>query len=617
MSNNSYPLLDQADTPAELRALPEDTLPELATQLRQFIIDTISACGGHFAANLGTVELTLALHYVYNTPRDRLVWDVGHQCYAHKVLTGRRQQLHTIRKNGGLAPFLKRAESEYDCFGAGHASTSISAALGMASGYALAGDNRRCVAIIGDGGMTAGMAFEALNHAGELHPDMLVILNDNDMSISPNVGALSYHTTHIMSSNLYTALREKGKHLLERTPAMRDFAKRAEEHVKGMLAPVGTLFETLGFNYTGPVDGHCVDTMVTTLRQLRDRQGPQLLHVVTRKGKGYEPAEADPVLYHGVSSFDPEQGIVKKPGAPPRKSYSAVFGRWLCDMAEHDDRLAGITPAMCEGSGMVDFKSRFPRRFFDVGIAEQHSVTLAAGLAVAGYKPVVAIYSTFLQRAYDQWLHDVLLQKLPVMLAIDRAGLVGADGPTHNGSYDFSFLRCLPEIVIMAPADERECRLMLNTGFFHQGPSAVRYPRGNGPGADEGKSLEPLPIGKAEVLRQGKNVAILAFGTMVTTAMQVADKIDATVVNMRFVKPLDTDCILAMARSHDKLVCSEENVVAGGAGSAVNECLAAHGLKAATLHGLPDSIIDHGSREDMLSEAGLDAADLERLIEKL
>ena len=609
-------LLAGIESPSDLRALPEHELPKLAEELRRFIISTISSCGGHFAANLGTVELTVALHYVYNTPEDMLVWDVGHQCYAHKVLTGRRDQLHSIRSHGGLAPFLKRGESEYDCFGGGHSSTSISAALGMALGHRLAGNDRRCVAIIGDGGMTAGMAFEALNHAGDLHPDMLVVLNDNEMSISPNVGALAYRMAQIMSGNLYDSIRERGKQLLERSPRVRDLAKRTEEHVKGILTPPGALFEALGFNYIGPVDGHCVKTLVATARQLRGRHGPQLLHVMTKKGKGYAPAEADPVLYHGVGKFDPEAGIVKEPKPKPKKSYSAVFGRWLCDMAEQNDKLVGITPAMSEGSGMVDFKERFAQRFHDVGIAEQHSITLAAGMAVAGYRPVVAIYSTFLQRAYDQWIHDVLLQNLPVMLAIDRAGLVGADGPTHNGSYDLSFLRCLPNMVLMAPADERECRQMLSTGLAHNGPSAVRYPRGNGPGVAEGDSLEALPLGQAEVRRQGKDMAILAFGTMVNVALQVADDFNATVVNMRFVKPLDVKCILDMADSHKTLVCTEENVVAGGAGSAVNECLAAHGFKPAALHGLSDSIISHGSREDMLAEAGVDAAGLARFLEK-
>lgn len=616
MRNDHENLLAGIASPADLRLLAESELPEVVDQLRQFLIRTISACGGHFAANLGTVELSVALHYVYNTPEDLLVWDVGHQCYAHKILTGRRDELHTIRKSGGLTPFLKRSESEYDCFGAGHSSTSVSAALGMALALRLASSERRCVAIIGDGGMTAGMAFEALNHAGDLHPDMLVILNDNEMSISPNVGALSSRMAKILSGDMYDTLREKGKMVLAHAPRVLDLAKRAEQHVKGMLTPPGALFEALGFNYIGPIDGHSLDTLIPTLRQLRDRHGPQLLHIITKKGKGYDLAEEDPVLYHGVGSFDHEVGIVKAEKPTPSKSYSAVFGRWICDMAKHDTKLIGITPAMCEGSGMVEFKKRFAERFFDVGIAEQHSITLAAGMATVGYKPVVAIYSTFLQRAYDQWIHDVLLQNLPVMLAIDRAGLVGADGPTHNGVYDISFLRCLPNLTIMTPADEAECRLMLTTAFLHPGASAVRYPRGNGPGVDEGTSLASLPIGIADVRRKGKDIAILAFGSMVHTAMQVADKLNCTVVNMRFVKPLDIECILAMARSHKTLICSEENVIAGGAGSAVNECLAAHGLKPAALHGLPDSIINHGSREDMLAEAALDATSLYSFADK-
>jgi 1-deoxy-D-xylulose-5-phosphate synthase len=600
------PLLNAISDPADLRKLPPEKLPELAAELREYLLHSVSQSGGHLAAGLGTVDLTIALHYVFNTPDDRLVWDVGHQAYPHKILTGRRERMPTIRKQNGLSAFPSREESPYDTFGVGHSSTSISAALGMAIGAGLQGRDAHAVAIIGDGGLTGGMAFEALNHAGALDANLLVILNDNEMSISPNVGAMNNYLAKLLSGRFYSTIREGSKQLLKnRMPTVWELARRAEEHVKGMVAP-GTLFEELGFNYIGPIDGHDLDTLVTTLRNLRNTNGPRFLHVVTKKGKGYLPAEMDPVAYHGVGTFD-----LSKDHLPKAKSstptYTEVFGKWLCDMAEKDERLLGVTPAMREGSGLVEFEKRFPDRYFDVGIAEQHAVTLAAGQACEGFKPVVAIYSTFLQRGYDQLVHDVVLQDLPVLFAIDRAGLVGPDGPTHAGSFDITYLRCLPGIVIMTPSDENECRQMLYTGFKLDGPSAVRYPRGKGPGTPVQEEMTLIPIGKAELRRQGKSIAILAFGSMLTPALEVGDTLDATVVNMRFAKPLDEACILEMAKTHDLIVTVEENSIAGGAGSGVNEVLnLAHCSTPILTLGLPDRFIEQGSREEVLSDAGLD-----------
>ncbi len=608
-----YPLLDTIDSPADVRNLPESSLEQLATEVRAFLLDTISKCGGHFAAGLGSVELTVALHYLYNTPEDRIVWDVGHQAYPHKILTGRKDRLHTIRQWQGLAPFPKREESPYDTFGVGHSSTSISAALGMAIAASLTGSARRAVAVIGDGAMTAGVAFEALNHAGDLGTDLLVVLNDNNMSISPNVGALSSRFAQILSGKLYTTVREGSKKVLSQMPPVWELARRAEEHVKGLIVP-GTLFEEFGFNYIGPIDGHDLPALLGTLRNIRQLHGPQLLHVITRKGKGYAPAEADPVKYHGVSPFDPDVGIVAS-GRPSPPTYSKIFGQWVCDMARRDARLVAITPAMREGSGLVEFERQFPDRYFDVAIAEQHSVNVAAGMACDGLKPVVAIYSTFLQRGYDQVVHDVATQNLPVLFALDRAGLVGADGPTHNGSYDISFLRCLPNMTIMTPADENECRQMLYTGFTLDGPSAVRYPRGTGPGVAVSEDMQALPVGKAERRREGSRVAILAFGVMLALAEEVGERLDATVINMRFVKPLDEALVLELAASHELVVTIEENVVAGGAGSAVGECLAAAGQRVAIAnYGLPDRLIQHGSRDDMLRDAGLTVDAFERFV---
>jgi 1-deoxy-D-xylulose-5-phosphate synthase len=617
MSSTPYPLLSRIESPTDLRRLAQTQLVPLASELRQFLIQTVSQMGGHFAAGLGTVELTIALHYVYDTPRDRLVWDVGHQAYPHKVLTGRRDRLRTIKLKDGLAPFPSRRESEYDTFGVGHSSTSISAALGMAIGAARAGEPRRVVAIIGDGAISAGQAFEALNHAGALDVNMLVVLNDNDMSISENVGAMSNYFARVLSGKTYAALREGGKKILRRVPPVWELARRSEEHMKGMVLP-GTMFEEMGFNYIGPVDGHDVDALVKTLANLRDLQGPQFLHVVTRKGKGYAPAEADPIKWHGPGPFDPTSGtIFKEKSTGP--AYSQVFGQWLCDMAELDPRLVAITPAMREGSGMVEYSKRFPDRYFDVAIAEQHAVTLAAGLACEGAKPVVAIYSTFLQRAYDQLVHDVALQELPVTFAIDRGGLVGGDGATHQGAFDLSYLRCIPNMIVMAPADEDECRQMLYTAVQSGKPAAVRYPRGQGPGASIRKDMTALPIGRAEIRREGRSgLLLLAFGTMVAPCVSIADKLDATLVNMRFVKPLDEDLVCRLARAHECIVTVEENAISGGAGSAVAECLAANGIER-PLHlvGIPDRFIEHGSREDCLAMAGLDAAGLHRTIQRL
>jgi 1-deoxy-D-xylulose-5-phosphate synthase len=599
------PFLDKIDTPADLRRLERRQLPLLAEELRAFLVDSVSKTGGHLSSNLGTVELTIALHYVFDTPKDRLVWDVGHQTYAHKILTGRRGRMDTLRMQDGLSGFPKRSESEYDAFGTGHSSTSISAALGMAVASKLAGSADRAIAIIGDGAMTGGMAFEALNNAGALDANLLVILNDNDMSISPPVGALNNYLAKLMSGRFYAAVRSSSERILKGMPPVLEFAKRAEEHVKGMVTP-GTLFEEFGFNYIGPIDGHDLDTLVTTLKNIRELDGPQFLHVVTQKGKGYVHAEQDCVLYHGVGKFDPEQGIQPKAATAP--TYTEVFGRWLCDMAEVDDKLVGITPAMCEGSGMVEFAERFPQRYFDVGIAEQHALTFAAGLACDGYKPVVAIYSTFLQRAYDQLIHDIAIQGLPVLLAIDRGGLVGADGATHAGSFDLSFLRCIPNLVVMTPADENECRQMLTTAHRLDVPTAVRYPRGVGPGAGMVAGLQALPVGKGEMRRAGERVALLAFGSMLAPALEAAEALDASVANMRFVKPLDEELVLRLAASHALLVTLEENVIQGGAGSAVAECLARHGVAVPLLQlGLPDAFIEQGEPRKLLADAGLDA----------
>ena len=613
---DKYPLLERITKPADLRQLPASKLPALARELREFLIHTVSTRGGHFAAGLGTVELTIALHYIYNTPHDRLVWDVGHQAYPHKVLTGRRDRLHTIKQDGGLAPFPTRTESEYDTFGVGHSSTSISAALGMAVAAARAGEQRHVVAIIGDGAMTAGMAFEALNHAGSLPADLLVILNDNDMSISENVGALSNQFARALSGRVYAHLREGGKKVLRPMPAVWELARRSEEHLKGMVLP-GTLFEEMGFNYIGPMDGHDVQALVRTLRNIRKLRGPQFLHVVTRKGKGYAPAEADPIKWHGPGPFDPVSGtIFKEKSTGP--TYSQIFGQWLCDMAAADPRIIGITPAMREGSGLVEFSKRFPDRYFDVAIAEQHAVTFAAGLATAGLKPIVAIYSTFLQRAYDQLIHDVALQNLPVVFAVDRAGLVGSDGATHQGSYDLSFVRCIPNTVIMAPADENECRQMLYTASTLDCPALVRYPRGSGPGVPLVSEMSALPLGKAQLRREGgSGLALLAFGALVAPAAAIAEAFDATLVNMRFIKPLDEELILSLVTRHHALVTIEENAVLGGAGSAVAELLAAEGASLPLLQlGIPDRFIAHGSREGCLAAAGLDAAGLKASIER-
>jgi 1-deoxy-D-xylulose-5-phosphate synthase len=607
------PILDKINYPSDLRALPETELEPLAAEIREFLLHWASSNSGHFAASLGAVELTIALHYLYNTPYDRLVWDVGHQAYVHKVLTGRKDRLHSIRKWGGLAPFPKRDESEYDTFGVGHSSTSISGALGMAIGST--GTDRKCVAIIGDGGLTAGLAFEALNHAGDLGSNLLVILNDNNMSISPNVGALSNRFAQILSGKLYSSVRATGKKVLSKMPPMWELARRAEEHLKGLIVP-GTLFEEFGFNYIGPIDGHHLPTLLDTLRNIQKLQGPQFLHIITRKGKGYGPAEDDPVKYHAVTPFDPKKGMQasKKASGP---TFSKVFGDWACDMAAGDERMVAITPAMREGSGLVRFEQEHPDKYFDVAIAEQHSVAVAAGMACEGLKPVVAIYSTFLQRAYDQVIHDVVVQKLPVLFAIDRAGLVGADGPTHNGSYDLTFLRCLPDMVIMAPADENECRQMLYTGFMLNQPAAVRYPRGIGPGVEVQKEMTALPLGKAEVRRHGSRIAILAFGTLLTPCLQAGEELDATVVNMRFVKPLDEEMILQLAKDHDLLVTVEENTVQGGAGSGVNEVLARHMQSQLILnYGLPDRLVQHGSQDDMLRDAGLTAEGIREFIER-
>jgi 1-deoxy-D-xylulose-5-phosphate synthase len=611
----NYPLLESIKVPEDLRRLPPGRLPALADELRQFLIQSVSTRGGHFAAGLGTVELTVALHYIFNTPYDRLVWDVGHQAYPHKVLTGRRELLHTIKQAGGLAPFPARSESEYDTFGVGHSSTSISAALGMAVASAKRGEDRRAVAIIGDGALTAGMAFEALNHAGSVPADLLIILNDNDMSISENVGALSNYLARSLSGRMYAHLREAGKKVLRQMPTVWELARRSEEHLKGMVLP-GTLFEEMGFNYIGPIDGHDIKALVATLGNIKQLKGPQFLHVVTRKGKGYAPAEADPIKWHGPGPFDPASGkIFKEASSGP--TYSQIFGQWLCDMAERDPKIIGITPAMREGSGLVEYSKRFPDRYFDVAIAEQHAVTFAAGLAAEGFKPIVAIYSTFLQRAYDQLIHDVALQNLPVVFALDRAGLVGSDGATHQGSYDLTFMRCIPNMVIMAPADENECRQMLYTGTTLPCPSAVRYPRGSGPGTPIAAEMTALPVGRAQYRREGRSgLAILAFGVLLESARKIGERLDATVVNMRFIKPIDQDMIVEVATRHRAIVTIEENAVMGGAGSAVAEVLAAQGLQLPLLQiGIPDRFIEHGSRETCLVAAGLDLASMTASVE--
>ncbi|MDT8310353.1 MAG: 1-deoxy-D-xylulose-5-phosphate synthase [Methylophaga sp.] len=592
-------LLDQINAPQDLRQLSRKQLPQLADEIRALIIESVQQTGGHISSNLGVVELTMALHYVFNTPEDRLVWDVGHQSYTHKILTGRHAQMHTMRQPGGLSGFPKRSESEFDTFGVGHSSTSISAALGMAIAAQVNHDSRRAVAIIGDGALTAGQAYEALAHAGDLSANLLVVLNDNEMSISKNVGGMANYLARLLSGNFYASAREGSKKVLKNIPSAWEIARRAEEHMKGMVVP-GTLFEEMGFNYIGPIDGHNLDTLITTLTNLRQRKGPQFLHIVTKKGKGFAPAEEQPCKYHGVSPAGS--------GAKSGPSYTQVFSEWLCDMATTNKDLIGITPAMCEGSGLNAFAERFPERYFDVGIAEQHAVTLAAGLACEGKKPVVAIYSTFLQRAYDQLIHDVALQNLPVLFALDRAGLVGADGPTHAGSFDLSYLRCIPNMLIMAPADENECRQMLTTGFKHDGPAAVRYPRGTGPGVKIDKNLSGLVIATADLRRQGHKVAILAFGSMLTMALEAGEQLDATVVNMRFVKPLDTAMINKLAAEHDLLVTIEENAMAGGAGSGVAEYLREVNCPTSIRHlGLPDSFIEHGNHQQMLADAGLSA----------
>jgi len=615
-----YPLLSRIDSPADLRKLPETELRAVADELRAYLIESVGQSGGHFGAGLGVVELTTALHYLYDTPDDRIVWDVGHQAYPHKILTGRRDRIRSVKQKDGVAPFPKREESEYDTFGVGHSSTSISAALGMAIANARAGNGRKVVAVIGDGAMTAGMAWEALGHAGGMdeEPDLLVILNDNRMSISEAVGGLTRMLGRMTGSKTLNAIREGGKKILgdKRSSGPARFVRRWEEHWKGMFVP-STLFEEMGFHYTGPIDGHDVDALAKTLGMLKTLKGPQLLHVITTKGKGYELAEGDQIGYHAVSPFDPEKGVVSKPGAKKPPTYTDVFGDWLCDMAAADPKLLGITPAMREGSGLVRFSKEYPDRYFDVAIAEQHAVTLAAGMACEGAKPVVAIYSTFLQRGYDQLVHDVAIQDLDVLFAIDRGGVVGPDGATHAGNLDLSYLRCVPNVVVMAPADENECRQMLSTGFEHQGPAAVRYPRGTGPGVAVSPSLDTLPIGKAELRRRGARIALLAFGAIVPAAQQVGEELGLTVVNMRFVKPLDRALVLELAKTHEGFVTLEDNVVAGGAGSGVAELLAAENIAMPILHlGLPDAFQHHASREDLLAEAGLDAAGIREAVLK-
>ncbi|OGA82686.1 MAG: 1-deoxy-D-xylulose-5-phosphate synthase [Burkholderiales bacterium RIFCSPHIGHO2_01_FULL_63_240] len=627
MSNMTYPLLSRVDSPADLRHLSRTELKQLATELRSYLLESVARTGGHLSSNLGTVELTIALHHVFNTPHDRLVWDVGHQTYPHKILTGRRDRMPTLRQFGGMSGFPRRDESEYDTFGTAHSSTSISAALGMAQGAQIRGESRHAVAIIGDGAMTAGMAFEALNNAGVPHagkmPNLLVVLNDNDMSISPPVGALNRYLARLMSGRFYMAARESAKQVLRNAPPLFELAKKLEEHAKGLVVPA-TIFEEFGFNYVGPIDGHDLDSLIPTLENLRDLEGPQFLHVVTKKGYGYKLAEADPIAYHGPGKFDPAVGL-KKPVAsdtPPKPTFTQVFGQWLCDMAASDPRLVGITPAMREGSGMVEFHQKYPGRYFDVGIAEQHAVTFAAGLACEGLKPVVAIYSTFLQRAYDQLIHDVAIQNLPVVFALDRAGIVGADGATHMGAFDIAFVRCIPNMSLLAPADEAETRQALSAAYAQNHPVAVRYPRGSGAGVPVPTDLEAMPWGKGEVRRQasyaqpaGQRVAILAFGTLLYPALKAGEALDATVANMRFIKPLDVDLVKQLAEANDLIVTVEEGCVQGGAGSAVAEALAAAGIaKPVLMLGLPDQFIEHGDPAKLLSLCGLDAAGIEQAI---
>ncbi|MCK8128705.1 1-deoxy-D-xylulose-5-phosphate synthase [Pseudoalteromonas sp. 2CM39R] len=607
LDSSKYPLLSLVDEPAQLRDLAQDKLPAFSKELREYLLNSVSQSSGHLASGLGTVELTVALHYVYNTPEDRLVWDVGHQAYPHKILTGRRDQMHTIRQKDGLHPFPFREESPYDTFSVGHSSTSISAALGMAIAAEKEGKDRKTVAVIGDGAITAGMAFEAMNHMGDVNPNVLIILNDNEMSISENVGALNNHFARILSGSFYTNIREGSKKLLSGLPPVKELASRMEEHLKGMVIP-GTFFEELGLNYIGPIDGHDVNMMVDTLRNMRNLKGPQLLHIKTQKGKGYKPAEADPIGYHGVPKFDPSMSKLPK-SKPGAATFSNVFGDWLCDMAAQDDKLMAITPAMREGSGMVRFSKEYPAQYFDVAIAEQHAVTLAAGLACEGLKPVVAIYSSFLQRAYDQLIHDVALQNLPVLFAIDRAGIVGADGETHQGAYDLSFMRCIPNMIIMAPSDTNECRQMLYTGYQCNQPVAVRYPRGSAGTCEVESTMSAVEIGKARSIKQGNKVAILSFGTLLENAKVAAEELNATVIDMRFIKPLDTDAISELLGSHDVIVTLEDNAIAGGAGSAVNEYLAAIKADVTILNlGIPDEFIKHGTQDEMHAEMGLDAS---------
>jgi 1-deoxy-D-xylulose-5-phosphate synthase len=607
MTYTSYPLLDKINSPADIRKLEKDQLKPLCKEVREFLTKSVSVSGGHFAAGLGTVEVTVALHYVFDTPNDKLVWDVGHQAYPHKILTGRKDRMTTIRAKNGVSAFPNRDESEYDAFGVGHSSTSISAALGMAIAANLKGDHRQMVAIIGDGSITGGMAYEAMNHAGSIDANLLVILNDNDMSISPPVGAMSNYLTKILSSRLYSSMREESKKALSKMPTVWELARRTEEHIKGMVIP-GTLFEELGFNYIGPIDGHDIEMLVSTLENLKHISGPRFLHIVTKKGKGYLPAEKDPLAYHGVPAFDHTLDHLPKSAPSPHPTYTEVFGQWLCDMAAQDSRLLGITPAMREGSGLVKFSEQFPDRYFDVAIAEQHAVTLAAGQACEGAKPVVAIYSTFLQRAYDQLIHDVALQNLDVLFALDRAGLVGPDGPTHAGSFDYSYLRCIPNMVIMAPADENECRQMLTTGFLYNGTVAVRYPRGKGAGVVIDNALKTVEMGKAEIRHTGSRIAMLAWGSMVTPTVHVGKELSATVVNMRFVKPIDETLILELVKTHDVFVTVEENVLAGGAGEAVNRFLQTQKILMPVLNlGLPDYFVEQGTREECLTECGLDS----------
>ena len=607
---NNYPLLSLINSPEDLRLLNKDQLPQLCQELRGYLLESVSQTSGHLASGLGTVELTVALHYVYKTPFDQLIWDVGHQAYPHKILTGRRDQMSTIRQKDGIHPFPWREESEFDVLSVGHSSTSISAGLGIAIAAERENAGRKTVCVIGDGAITAGMAFEALNHAGSVHTDMLVILNDNEMSISENVGALNNHLARIFSGSIYSTLRDGSKKILDKVPPVKNFMKKTEEHMKGvMFSPESTLFEELGFNYIGPVDGHNIDELVATLTNMRNLKGPQFLHIKTKKGKGYAPAEKDPIGFHGVPKFDPISGELPKNNSKP--TYSKIFGDWLCEMAEKDSKIIGITPAMREGSGMIEFSQRFPKQYFDVAIAEQHAVTFATGLAIGGYKPVVAIYSTFLQRAYDQLIHDVAIQNLPVLFAIDRAGIVGADGPTHQGAFDLSFMRCIPNMIIMTPSDENECRQMLYTGYQCGKPAAVRYPRGNAIGV-ELTPLEMLPIGKSRLIREGQKIAILNFGTLLPSALEAAEKLNATVVDMRFVKPIDIEMINVLAQTHGYLVTLEENAIQGGAGSAVAEVLNSSGKSTALLQlGLPDYFIPQATQQEALKDLGLDSKGIE------